>query len=106
MIRFASALALFFVCSGVELGCAAQKTPALALLECRTALLTPYLGDETHDLVRTALTRDPSAIGRALFNLGLTPDEIAKLAAKWRACSPPIPIAPKLAVLADAGVSP
>ncbi len=104
MIRSLIASALFVGLLGLDFGCAGdQKTPALALLKCRTTLLYPYLGDETSDLIRTALTRDSGAIGRALFNLGVTPDEIAVLAAKWQACSPPKPVVPKPVVLADAG---
>jgi hypothetical protein len=90
-------------------GCSAsQKTAAYALLECRTAVLEPYLGEQTADVIRAALTHSPNAIAIALYNLGVTPAEILELAAKWRACSPPKLPSPKPApplMTADAGAS-
>jgi hypothetical protein len=92
MRNFLLALVVVFLGLGLNPSCGGvQKTPQLALLECRIALLTPYLGEETADVVRQGLTQDPQAIARALYNLGLEPAEIIELGRKWHECAPPKP---------------
>jgi hypothetical protein len=76
-------------------GCSSAQLRTAQAIDCRLALLEPYLGDLTEDLVRDGL-RDPGALVNALINLGLTPEEVMRLGDSWRACagSPPPPSLP------------
>jgi hypothetical protein len=76
-------------CVVMVYGCSgAQKTPALSTLECRIALLKPYLGELTPDVVRSTLAGNPGPLARTLSNLGVDAAEITELSKAWRKCVP------------------
>lgn len=82
-------------------GCSsAQVQPGHATLDCRYAVLEPYLGEITHELVKEALTGKVN-LGEVLLSLGYTPEDVLSLAKRWAECMPPAPPAPPL--LKDAG---
>lgn len=79
-------------------GCAAlsgvAEHPAVAVLECKAAVLAPYLGDAAAEVARSIDgDRAFDAIG-FLSAQGLTIDEIVNVARAFSACSPPEPPAP------------
>lgn len=81
-------IALVYGCSG------AQKKPALAALECRRALLEPYLGELTPGLVRSTLAGNAAPLVQVLVDLGLSPDEVRAIAKAWHDCVPKKPAEP------------
>lgn len=84
---------------GFGTGCAALQGAAStadsvrAAVECRVAVLEPYLGDEAERVVLdiAAGRVDPVAL---LLNLNVTPKDIIKLAQDFRACAPDAPAPP------------
>lgn len=97
-------IALFLVCLAMAFGCGAvTRKPALTTLECRVALLEPYLGTLTPEVVRDALANGPAGLIRALLSLGLTPVEVQTIGKAWHDCSPTLPSMPSAP--SDAGPS-
>jgi hypothetical protein len=83
-------IALLLICVAFVYGCLAggQKKPALVALECRQALLEPYLGELTPQIVRSALAGNATPLVRILTNLGLSIDEVRDVARAWHECVP------------------
>lgn len=76
------------LCVGAALvfGCAGAQHPTVQALECRVALLEPYLGPATEELVTEGL-RNPQALADSLLSLGLDPLEVMRLGNAWHACT-------------------
>jgi amino acid permease len=87
-------IVLLSICVAFVYGCLAsgQKKPALVALECRQALLEPYLGELTPGVVRSTLAGNASPLLRILTSLGLSIDEARDVAKAWHECVPkPVP---------------
>lgn len=67
-------------------GCAGVQHPTVQTLECRMALLEPYLGPLTEELVTEGL-KNPTTLVDSLLSLGLDPAKVIQLGDSWRACS-------------------
>lgn len=87
IVPYLAVLLVGLFCAAIVVGCSgSQKKPALSTLECRVTLLEPYLGELTHDLVRSTLAGNVRPLVQALANLGLTPGEISEVSKAWNAC--------------------
>lgn len=87
-------------CVASVFGCAGQQLPSATALDCRIALLEPYVGELAEQLIAGNINT-PGDVAMALLNLGVAPDEVYRLGDAWRACAgavsvpvqaqPPIP---------------
>lgn len=77
------------------------KSPALAVYECRAAVLAPYVADAAPQVV-TAMSAGNVNPVELLLSLGLTPEDIVVVAKAYQACKAP-PVPPPAA---DAGPTP
>lgn len=59
-------------------GCSSTQLRTVQALECRIALLEPYLGPLTEELVSEGI-RNPGAVVDALMSLGLSPTSLEAL---------------------------
>lgn len=65
-----------------------KSIAALRTIECRYALLEPYLGVLTQELVARTMGGDSRTLARVLADLGLTLEEVSAVAKEWHACQP------------------
>jgi hypothetical protein len=69
-------------------GVTGPKHPSVGVLECKVAVLAPYIADGVEDVVHQIDGNKSFDPGLFLLNQGLTPDEIQRVAQAYVNCQP------------------